>query len=144
MPAPIPLRRHVTVVGAVIVRDGAVLCAQRGPGSQAGLWEFPGGKVEAGETPTAALVREIREELGCDVTVGDEVTTTTHAYDAVTVTLTTFWCTVPAHQEPRAHEHAALRWVAPCDLGGLEWAPADVPAVRVVQQRSAATGATPV
>lgn len=133
-----PTRRHVTVVGAVLTRDGLVLCAQRGPGAQAGLWEFPGGKVEAGETPQAALVREIREELGCDLTVGAEVATTTHPYDAVTVTLTTFWCTVPDHQEPVAHEHAALRWVTPGDLGALAWAPADVPAVRVVQARFAA------
>lgn len=132
MPGPHLERRHVTVVGAVIVRDGQVLCAQRGPGAQEGLWEFPGGKVEPGESPAAALRREIREELGCDITVGDEVTTTTHAYDAVTVTLTTYWCTLEDDVEPRPHEHAALDWRPPHDLVALIWAPADVPAVHLV------------
>lgn len=81
----------ITVVGAVIVRVGLVLCARRGSGmSQEGLWEFPGGKVEPGEEPTEALVREIREELGCGIRVLEPVTTTTHAYDFGAVTLSTF------------------------------------------------------
>ncbi|MDO7867632.1 (deoxy)nucleoside triphosphate pyrophosphohydrolase [Nocardioides jiangxiensis] len=144
MPTPEPVRRHVAVVGAVIVRDGLVLCARRGPGSQAGLWEFPGGKVEAGESPTEALAREVREELGCAVTVGDEVTTTTHAYEAVTVTLTTYWCSLAATPdathatvlEPIPHEHAELAWLAPAELDRLAWAPADIPAVELVRTRA--------
>lgn len=121
--------RHVHVVGAVIARGDDVLCARRGPGPQQGLWEFPGGKIEPGETPQHALAREIHEELGCTISVGDEVTTTTHAYDAVTVTLTTFHATIVDDREPHPHEHAELRWLSAYDLAALDWAPADVPAV---------------
>jgi len=133
--------KHISVVGAVIVQEGRVLCAQRGPqGTLAGLWEFPGGKIEAGETPEAALAREIREELDCEVEVGDLVTSTTHEYEFAVVTLATYWCT-PSSGEPRASEHSTLQWVEPAKLSHLDWAPADVPAVELVTQRLAASGA---
>lgn len=117
------------VVGAVIMRDGRVLCARRGPGGETGgLWEFPGGKVEAPESPREALVREIREELGCEIEVGEHLTTTVHAYAAITISLATYRCTL-AGGEPAPTEHTELRWVAPRDLPSLDWAPADLPAV---------------
>jgi 8-oxo-dGTP diphosphatase len=129
-PGATPERRHVDVVGAVIVDRGRVLCARRGPGPQEGLWEFPGGKIESGETPEQALAREIREELGCAITVGGRVDETTHPYDHVTVTLTTYWATlVHGTPSPVPHEHSELRWVEPGHLHALTWAPADVPAV---------------
>lgn len=116
-------------MGAVIVRDGTILCTQRGSASQlAGAWEFPGGKVEAGETPRAALQREIAEELGCEVMVGSEVTTSRHEYDFGAVTLTTFYCEL-VKGTPALTEHQALRWLDPDDLQTLTWAPADAPAV---------------
>ena len=128
------MKRHVAVVGAVIVRDDKVLCAQRGPsGALAGKWEFPGGKVEAGETPRDALAREIREELGCGVVVGAEVATTTHEYDFAVVTLTTFYCELSAG-EPAQSEHASILWLEPASAAKLDWAPADVPAVRRIQR----------
>ena len=124
--------KQIEVVGAVIVADGKVLCARRGPGgATGGLWEFPGGKVEPGETREAALVREIREELGCEIAVGECVTTTLHEYDALTVSLTTYWCELISGA-PTATEHEALRWFAPGDLSTVAWAPADVPAVGIV------------
>jgi len=126
--------RQINVVGAVIVKDGRVLCAQRGPnGTLAGLWEFPGGKIEAGETSQAALAREIAEELDCQVEVRDVITTTTHEYDFGVVTLTTFYCDL-ASGEPVASEHANLAWLEPSNLSMLDWAPADVPAVELVVQ----------
>lgn len=133
MTAP-PPKRHLTVVGAVIERDGLILCAQRRPGGETGgLWEFPGGKIEPEETPQAALAREIREELHCAVEVGDEVITTTHEYGFGLITLTTYRCRLLAG-EPRATEHAALTWLAPDELDSLDWAPADVPAVKLLSR----------
>lgn len=127
------MRRQINVVGAVIVRGGAILCAQRGPaGSLPGYWEFPGGKIELGETARAALEREIVEELKCVVNVGDEVTTTKHAYDFGDVTLTTFWCQLVSGA-PSLTEHVEMRWLAPNDLGTLAWAPADIPAMRMIE-----------
>lgn len=125
--------RYIRVVGAVIVKDRRILCAQRGVnGSLPGLWEFPGGKIEPGETPAEALVREIAEELDCIVEVGDEVTTTTHEYDFGDVTLTTFYCTLVSGT-PTAAEHAALAWLLPTELTTMHWAPADIPAIDVIQ-----------
>lgn len=120
----------VHVVGAAIVRGGLVLAARRGPGRQlSGLWEFPGGKVEPGESPSVALAREIREELSIDVQVGTHLDTTTHPYEFATVTLETYFATMTSG-EPTASEHSELRWCAPDDLEHLDWAPADIPAVR--------------
>ena len=116
------------VVGAVIVHDGLVLCAQRGTGPLAGTWEFPGGKVEDGETAREALAREIEEELGCRVAVREELTTATHAYDFGTVVLTTYRCDLVAGT-PGAREHQDVRWLPPSELDRLEWAPVDLPTV---------------
>lgn len=124
--------KQINVVGAVINQDGRILCAQRGPGGRlGGMWEFPGGKIENGESPRDALIREIDEELRCEIAVGDEVTTTRHEYDFGVVTLTTFWCALVAGT-PTLTEHAEVRWLGPDELDQLEWAPADVPAVEII------------
>ena len=124
--------KRINVVGAVIVRAGKILCAQRGPsGNLGGMWEVPGGKIEADETPREALVREIDEELLCKVVVGDEVTTTTYDYDFGRVTLTTFWCEL-LDGEPSLTEHDDVVWLSPEELPNLDWAPADRPAVELI------------
>lgn len=131
------MKKQISVVGAVIIRDGLILCAQRGgSGALRGMWEFPGGKVEAGETPRQALVREIREELQCEVAVTEEVTTTPHEYDFGVVTLTTFYGELVSG-EPVLTEHQNVKWLPPSDLLELEWAPADIPAVRLIQEHRA-------
>lgn len=125
------MKKQINVVGAVIVKDGLVLCAQRGPdGSLAGLWEFPGGKIEPGESARSALEREIEEELECRVEVGQAVTTTTHEYEFGVVTLSTFYCYL-IEGTPHLTEHAEVRWLAPAELSSLSWAPADIPAVEI-------------
>lgn len=127
--------KQINVVGAVILRNTLVLCAQRGPdGALPGLWEFPGGKIEAGESPREALVREIQEELLADVTVGDAVATTTFEYEFGEVTLSTFYCELRSG-DVTLTEHKAVRWLPANELESLEWAPADVPAVRAIVQR---------
>lgn len=129
---PTPPKKQINVVGAVIVDDGKVLCAQRGPGALSGMWEFPGGKIEAGETPREALEREITEELHCTVKVGDEVAATTYDYPFGIVTLTTFYCDL-IDGTPTLTEHSEVRWEQPADMHLLDWAPADIPAVERIQ-----------
>ncbi|MDQ0643770.1 (deoxy)nucleoside triphosphate pyrophosphohydrolase [Microbacterium murale] len=123
------MKKQINVVGAVLIRDGAALAAQRSRTmSLPGLWEFPGGKVEFGETPQDALAREIQEELLCTVSVGERVEATTHEYEFGVVTLTTYYATI-VDGDPRLTEHADLRWIPLTDLYSVDWAPADIPTV---------------
>jgi len=132
------MAKRINVVGAVLTQGTKVLVAQRGEGmSLTGMWEFPGGKIEQGETPQEALRRELQEELLCTAEIGDKVTTTEHDYDFGTVILTTFFGTI-VDQAPTLTEHAEVRWVEAADLRGLPWAPADVPAVELVTAHFAA------
>jgi len=126
--------RQVDVVGAVIQNEaGEVLCARRAPGkAQGGLWEFPGGKIEPGERPEESLRREIREELGCDIAVGEQVVEATYRYPDVVVRLITFRARLTRGQ-PTPREHAELRWLPVADLSRLSWAPADLPTVARLQ-----------
>lgn len=126
----------IEVVAAVIVRDGLILCAQRGPGGQlAGKWEFPGGKIEPGETQTGALLRELREELGCQPHIGPHLTTVEHTYDFGTVRLSLYYATL-GREEPYPQEHSQLLWVHPDELPGLDWAPADIPVLELIRADS--------
>ena len=128
------MTKQIHVVAAVVVDDGRVLCARRGPGGPlAGLWEFPGGKVESGETVKEALVREIAEELDCEVSVGEGVADTTHEYGFGVVRLQTYFCRL-SQGTPRPSEHSELQWLEPEQLLELAWAPADIPAVHIVQR----------
>ncbi|WP_146340715.1 (deoxy)nucleoside triphosphate pyrophosphohydrolase [Nesterenkonia sp. NBAIMH1] len=129
------MKKQINVVGAAIVQDDKILCAQRGPGgSLPNMWEFPGGKIEKDETPIAALVREITEELECHVEVGEQIDVTSYEYDFGVVTLTTFYCEL-IDGTPQLTEHAEVRWIAPAELNELEWAPADIPAVEKIQAK---------
>ncbi|MCT2183849.1 (deoxy)nucleoside triphosphate pyrophosphohydrolase [Brevibacterium casei] len=128
------MKKEINVVGAVVVNNGKVLSARRSPSmSLAGLWEFPGGKIEPGETPQDALTREMREELLCSVEVGEQVESTRHEYEFGFVTLTTFYSTID-EGEPRLTEHSEIRWIPAAELDSVEWAPADVPAVEKIMR----------
>jgi 8-oxo-dGTP diphosphatase len=115
----------VLVVGAAVVRHGRVLATRRThPEQAAGRWEFPGGKVEPGESPQDAVVREVREELGCDVTVtgmlqGAQLVKPGYTLRVALAEL--------AAGEPVPHEHDAMRWLAPEDLDDVDWLEPDLP-----------------
>lgn len=114
----------VVVTAAVIERDGAFLVARRPEGAHlAGLWEFPGGKCGPGETLRDCLAREIREELGCESSIGEEIYTTSHDYPERTVQLHFFNCRLQG--EPAANIGQELRWVARAALAALPFPPAD-------------------
>ena len=128
-----PERKIINVVGAAIVTNGTVLCAQRGPGkSLAGYWEFPGGKLEPGETGEQALARECREALGAEVHVGPRVDELVFDYPDLSVHLTLYQA--EPLTEPRALEHSALDWVGPAGLERYDLCPADRRFVPAVQQ----------
>jgi 8-oxo-dGTP diphosphatase len=130
------------VVGAAIIHDGRVLVAQRSGGPYDGLWEFPGGKVERGESDLSALVRECAEELGVAIVpqafLGEVLLDGVVGGGAPGASTLRVWSARLAAGKPVAHEHAELRWMRAGDLGALDWIPADrplLPAVRTLLTR---------
>lgn len=120
---------------ALIDPDGRVLLAQRPPGkAMAGLWEFPGGKVEAGETPEAALIRELREELGIDTWASclAPLTFASHAYDDFHLLMPLYVCR-RWHGQPVAQEGQVLKWVRPKELRDYPMPAADLPLVPILR-----------
>jgi 8-oxo-dGTP diphosphatase len=133
---PVPPEQHVSalssrrvIVAAVIVTGGRVLaCERSAPPEVAGRWEFPGGKVEPGETDAEALARECREELGVRVAVGDRVGPDVPLAHGRAV-LRVFAVTLLDGDEPRALEHTSMRWLGADELDSVAWLPADKPIV---------------
>lgn len=121
----------VPVVCAVIEHGGLILLAQRPPGKLLPLkWEFAGGKVEPGEDPAAAIVREIREELGCDIVITRALPPFTHDYGRVVIEMIPFVCALAPHSPaPHPHEHVALAWAKLDDLATYDLAAADYPVI---------------
>lgn len=122
--------KHYQVVAAVVVRpeDGKVLCVQRGATRYAYTaykYEFPGGKIEPGETPQEALHRELLEEMDYDLAIGPPVATVEHVYPDFGITLQAFRCT-PRNANFCLKEHQAYRWLTIEELPQLDWAAADV------------------
>ena len=130
------MKKTIKVVGAIIENDNnEILCALRSKDmSQGSLWEFPGGKIEAGESIGQAIVREIKEELGCTIEFIDVFLDHTHEYDKVIVNLTTAKCKL-IDGAPKANEHAKLIWLDKDYLSTLNWAPADIPTVNLLLQK---------
>lgn len=117
--------KTINVVAAVIMKEGRVFATQRGYGEFKDGWEFPGGKVEAGESPEEALSREIREELEVEVNVGDLIDTIEYDYPAFHLSMKCYACTI-AGGSPHLLEHEAARWLSADQLDSVAWLPADI------------------
>lgn len=120
---------HINVTCAIIEQDGFVLAAQRSAAMRMPLkWEFPGGKIDPGETPEECLRRELVEEMGIHVCVRKSLPASTHHYPTFAVTLHPFICSINSGVIV-LHEHAAIVWLSPEKLHTLDWAEADVPVI---------------
>lgn len=117
--------KTINVVAAVIMKESRVFATQRGYGEFKDGWEFPGGKVEAGESPEQALRREIREELEVEVNVGDLIDTIEYDYPAFHLSMKCYACTI-AGGSPHLLEHEAARWLSADQLDSVAWLPADI------------------
>lgn len=116
----------IPVVAALILRNGRVLLARRKSGkSQAGCWEFPGGKMEEGEHPESALIREIKEELGIRIRVVQHFHTSLHAYSDIGIRLIAFLATTD-DQIVNSSDHDVMEWVSAAEILNYNLAPADV------------------
>lgn len=118
------IMKRIEVVAAVIVRDGEVLATRRGYGEWQGWWEFPGGKMEAGESPRDALRREIREELDAEIEVGRLLETVEWDYPAFHLTMHCFICSLVSGSM-NLNEHEAAAWLTKENIGSVKWLPAD-------------------
>lgn len=126
--------KHIEVVAAVFIKDNRVFCAQRkDAGETAKKWEFPGGKVEAGESHQQALAREISEELSTKITVGNFVTTVNHQYNTFALTMHAYQCSI-LEGTLTLSEHLDSRWLPRDELETVDWAPADLPIVDRVRE----------
>lgn len=123
------------VVAALIWQEGRFLICQRPAHKARGLlWEFVGGKVEPGETPQQALIRECREELDITVAVGDVFWQTVHAYPDLTIQLTVF-CAAIQEGTPRLLEHADARWITPEEIPQYDFCPADTDILQKIVEK---------
>ena len=126
-------KKSIKVVAAVIRKGNYVFATQRGYGEYKDWWEFPGGKIEEGETPENALVREIKEELDSDITVGTFLTTVEHDYPSFHLSMDCYWCNVKSGKLTLL-EHEAAKWLPLDDLWQVNWLPADVKVVEAIEK----------
>ena len=138
-----PTTKQIEVVAAVIFDErGRLFATQRGYGEWKDWWEFPGGKIESGETPQEALEREIREELNAAITVGELLRTIQYDYPSFHLTMHCFRCHLKKAETGSTNrgadftllEHEAARWLAPTELETVRWLPADIEFINELKQ----------
>ncbi len=125
--------KTVRVVAAVIRKDNKIFATQRGYGEFKDGWEFPGGKIEEGETPEQALTREIKEELDTEIQVGELIGTIEYDYPKFHLSMDCFWCEI-MQGGLELKEHEAARWLSKEELYSVDWLPADVGVVERVKE----------
>ena len=124
--------KHIEVVAAIIRKGGKIFATQRGYGEWKDWWEFPGGKMEPGETPEAALQREIREELATDISVESLLTTVSYDYPNFHLTMLCYLCKVKSGKLTLL-EHEAAKWLTRDELNSVKWLPADEEVVEKIK-----------
>jgi len=126
--------KRIEVVAAVFVDNNKIFCAQKADkGEQALKWEFPGGKIEAGESQQKALIREIKEELVIDIEVRDYIMTVKHQYDDFHITMHAYFCQI-INGKMVLKEHLDSCWLKVQELESLDWAEADIPIVKKIKE----------
>lgn len=125
--------KTIRVTAAVIRKDDRVFATARGYGDYKGGWEFPGGKIEPGETPREALAREIREELDTDILVGDLIETIEYDYPSFHLSMDCFWCSIRSGSLT-LREAEAARWLTADSLDSVNWLPADRSLIGTIRQ----------
>ena len=125
--------KHIEVVAAIIRKEDKIFATQRGYGDWKDWWEFPGGKMEAGETPEEALKREIKEELSADISVDEFITTVEYDYPAFHLTMHCYLCTL-LDEAMHLNEHEAARWLSKAELRSVKWLPADLEVVERMKE----------
>ena len=128
-------RKTIHVVAAIIRRGDKIFATQRGYGDFKDGWEFPGGKVEPGETPQEALVREIKEELSAEIEVGDLLTTVETDYPDFRLSMACYFATLKEGSEMTLLEHEAAKWLSLDELDTVDWLPADRDVVKLLKIR---------
>ena len=126
-------KKNIHVVAALIRRGSQVFASQRGYGNYKDWWEFPGGKIEAGERPEQALAREIHEELTVDISVDEYLTTVEYDYPEFHLTMACYWCSV-RDGHLTLLEHQAAKWLPLNDLRQVRWLPADVLVIEEIEK----------
>lgn len=127
------MMKTVRVVAAVIRKDDKIFATQRGYGEFKDGWEFPGGKIEEGETPEQALTREIKEELNTEIQVGKLIDTIEYDYPKFHLSMDCFWCEI-MQGGLELKEHEAARWLSKEELYSVDWLPADVGVVEKIKK----------
>ena len=125
--------KTIEVVAAIIRKDNTILATQRGYGEFEGMWEFPGGKIEPGESADAALKREIQEELGVDITIDKFLCTAYYDYPAFHLTMHCYLCSVVSG-EIELREHKSACWLTKESLDSVEWLPADLDIIKKLKK----------
>ena len=127
------MKKTIHVAAAIILQNEKIFATQRGYGAYKDWWEFPGGKIEADETPEQALAREIREELAVEISVDKYLTTVEYDYPEFHLSMACYWCSVKEGHLTLL-EHEAARWLPLDDLRQVNWLPADVLVVEEIEK----------
>ena len=126
--------KTIRVAAAIMIEQGKVFATQRGYGEFKDGWEFPGGKIEEGETPENALIREIREELDTEISVGEKITCVEYDYPKFHLSMDCFWAEIVSG-DLVLKEHEAAKWLSREELDSVDWLPADLELIEKIKEQ---------